>query len=152
MKKSNYYLMFLLILFITKPAFAENRAVEISINGIGPPVDAAAYATVRQVIGHAVADGVIDKFVVYSYGIEGGFSACAEAASVHGQVEDIDDFVRQLHTIRPNPQTTAYSVEPVESCAIDVGVCTLDVRQCADGSFVGRVPPSCNFAPCPGTQ
>jgi hypothetical protein len=89
MKKSHYSFKLLLILFITSPVFAlpaftENRAVEVSISGIGPAVDTAAYATVRQVIGHALADGVIDKFVVYGYGIEGGFSACAEAP-IHGQ-------------------------------------------------------------------
>lgn len=27
--------------------------------------------------------------------------------------------------------------------------CTMDARVCPDGSYVGRVPPSCNFAPCP---
>ncbi len=27
--------------------------------------------------------------------------------------------------------------------------CTMDVRQCPDGSYVGRVAPSCSFAPCP---
>ena len=27
--------------------------------------------------------------------------------------------------------------------------CTKDARICPDGSTVGRVPPSCNFAPCP---
>jgi hypothetical protein len=27
--------------------------------------------------------------------------------------------------------------------------CTMDAMQCPDGSYVGRVPPSCNFAPCP---
>jgi len=27
--------------------------------------------------------------------------------------------------------------------------CTMDVRQCPDGSYVGRIPPSCSFAPCP---
>jgi hypothetical protein len=27
--------------------------------------------------------------------------------------------------------------------------CTMDARQCPDGSFVGRIPPSCEFAPCP---
>ena len=26
--------------------------------------------------------------------------------------------------------------------------CTMDAKQCPDGSFVGRVPPSCAFAPC----
>lgn len=28
-------------------------------------------------------------------------------------------------------------------------VCAQDVKQCPDGSFVGREPPSCEFAPCP---
>jgi hypothetical protein len=28
--------------------------------------------------------------------------------------------------------------------------CTADAMQCPDGSFVGRVPPSCAFATCPG--
>ncbi len=26
--------------------------------------------------------------------------------------------------------------------------CTLDAMQCPDGSYVGRVPPSCEFAAC----
>ena len=29
-------------------------------------------------------------------------------------------------------------------------VCTADVKLCPDGSYVGRVAPSCNFAACPG--
>ena len=28
--------------------------------------------------------------------------------------------------------------------------CAMDVKGCPDGSYVGRVPPSCSFAPCPG--
>jgi hypothetical protein len=31
-------------------------------------------------------------------------------------------------------------------------VCTQDVKECSDGSFVSRVPPDCNFAPCPGEK
>lgn len=30
--------------------------------------------------------------------------------------------------------------------------CTMDAKQCPDGSFVSRVPPDCEFAPCPGEQ
>ena len=29
--------------------------------------------------------------------------------------------------------------------------CTMDAMQCPDGSYVGRVAPSCDFAPCPVT-
>jgi len=28
--------------------------------------------------------------------------------------------------------------------------CTMDAKECPDGSYVGRVGPSCEFAPCPG--
>jgi hypothetical protein len=31
-------------------------------------------------------------------------------------------------------------------------VCTMDAKSCPDGSFVGRIPPSCEFASCPNTQ
>jgi hypothetical protein len=27
--------------------------------------------------------------------------------------------------------------------------CTRDAKVCADGTTVGRVPPACDFAPCP---
>ena len=30
--------------------------------------------------------------------------------------------------------------------------CTMDAKMCADGSYVGRVAPNCNFAPCPGEE
>ncbi len=31
-------------------------------------------------------------------------------------------------------------------------VCTADVKQCPDGSYVSRVLPGCGFAPCPGEK
>lgn len=151
MKKSDYSFALLSMILISMPAVAENRAVEIGISGIGPAVDAAAYKTVRQIVGHAVANGVVDKFLVYGYGIEGGFSACIEAAP-QVQVEKLDAVVRQLNTIQPNPQTTAYSVKPAERCTTEPVACTLDAKQCPDGSYVSRVPPSCEFAACPATR
>ncbi|HTK60236.1 MAG TPA: hypothetical protein VL283_03470 [Candidatus Baltobacteraceae bacterium] len=30
-------------------------------------------------------------------------------------------------------------------------VCTMEAKQCPDGSYVGRQGPKCEFAPCPGT-
>lgn len=32
----------------------------------------------------------------------------------------------------------------------EVVFCTMDAMMCADGSYVGRVAPNCEFAPCPG--
>lgn len=28
--------------------------------------------------------------------------------------------------------------------------CTMDAKECPDGSYVGRVAPRCDWAPCPG--
>jgi hypothetical protein len=130
------------------PVLTAGPAFAVSITGIGPSVDVAASDTVRQVIGHAVANGVIERFIVLGHGVEGGFSACAEAAPT-GQVDNLNAVINQLNTIRPNPQTTAYSVTPVEACSDETVFCPQDVFQCSSGAFVGRVPPLCNFAPCP---
>ncbi len=32
------------------------------------------------------------------------------------------------------------------------GACTLDAKLCPDGSAVGRIPPACEFAPCPSAS
>src|SRR3989344_2394949 len=32
---------------------------------------------------------------------------------------------------------------------VGIGVCTLDVKLCPDGSYVGRTGPNCEFAACP---
>jgi hypothetical protein len=78
--------------------------------------EAGAIETVKQVIGNAVANGVIDKFNVLGYGIEGGFSACAEANS---RSRGFPAFVKQLRTISPNKNTTAYSLNVVATCTAD---------------------------------
>jgi hypothetical protein len=150
MRKLGFYFVFLATSSFTVSAFADNHAVEVSIFGVGPPVDNAAYQTVRQVLGFAVAKGVVDRFLVSTYGIEGGFSACAEAAAPFGQVKSIDPLMRRLRSIRPNPETTAYSVKAVANCPSEAVVCITDAKMCPDGSFVPRVSPSCDFAPCPG--
>lgn len=30
--------------------------------------------------------------------------------------------------------------------------CTMEAKECSDGSFVGRIPPNCEFAACPGEK
>jgi hypothetical protein len=34
----------------------------------------------------------------------------------------------------------------------DAIACTMDAMECPDGSFVGRIPPTCEFAQCPGVS
>ena len=41
-----------------------------------------------------------------------------------------------------------YGTEPMD----EVVVCTADAMMCPDGSYVGRVPPNCEFDTCPVVQ
>ena len=43
---------------------------------------------------------------------------------------------------RPSDSLSEPTEEPV--------FCTMDAKLCPDGSSVGRQPPNCEFAPCPG--
>ena len=138
---------FVATLLASAVVLADNKAIEISIGGIGPAVDAAALETVQQVIGQAVTDGVINKYIVTGVGIEGGFSACAEASA---DSKGFNDFIKQLRTIKPNPKTSFYAINKVAGCTEQMTFCTQDVKMCSDGSYVSRVAPSCAFAPCPG--
>jgi len=40
-------------------------------------------------------------------------------------------------------------VTPTESAPSQGVACTMEARLCPDGSAVGRMPPNCEFAPCP---
>ena len=90
------------VLSISAPAYAESRAVNVSIGSIGGALDNAALRTIRQVIGFAVGTGTVDKFIVYSpragspIPIEGGLSACAEAGFGITDAR-FNAFVHQLH-------------------------------------------------------
>ncbi len=60
---------------------------------------------------------------------------------------------KNISTVRVTPTVIkavlpAKVTNPVEP-AMPVA-CTMDAKKCEDGSFVGRVGPSCEFAPCPG--
>jgi hypothetical protein len=145
------------ILLSSASAFAGNRAVNISIGSAGGALDTTALQKVRQAVGFAVARGTVDSFIVYSpkigspIPIEGGLSACAEAGFKTTE-KKFNAFIQELRLIQPKPGTS-YNIEPAASCGSDKpvsGVCTMDAKVCPDGSEVGRVPPSCEFAPCPG--
>lgn len=45
---------------------------------------------------------------------------------------------------------TDQTPEPIDED--DIVFCAADARECPDGSYVGRVSPSCNFADCPPLQ
>lgn len=115
MKSFAYCLLIGLVVGTHAPAVAENRAVNIAIGSTGGPVDEAALQTVRLVIGHAVARGTVDTFIVLSTGaIEESFSACAEAG-VNTKRREFTAFVQQLRSIHPEAGTF-FNVQPTAGC------------------------------------
>lgn len=94
----------------------QQRALEISIFGIGPAVDAKAVEAVRSVIAEAVAEGVVDTYITYGYGIEGGSSSCIQLSRFQDP-KQLRSLESKLLQIKPNPQTTSYSVKAVTACA-----------------------------------
>ncbi|WP_138502022.1 hypothetical protein [Nostoc sp. PA-18-2419] len=120
MKKFSCFIIVGALLSISTPAFAENRAVNISIGSIGASLDNAALQTIRQVIGFAVGTSTVDKFIIYSpkagsaIPIEGGLSACAEAGFGTSNTA-FNAFIQQLRSINPKPGTF-YNLELTASC------------------------------------
>ncbi len=43
-----------------------------------------------------------------------------------------------------------HSVVPKKTKSDSNIVCTMEAKQCPDGTYVQRIPPDCEFAPCPG--
>jgi hypothetical protein len=120
MKKFTFFIIVGVVLSISAPAFAESRAVNISIGSIGGSLDNAALRTIRKVIGFAVGTSTVDKFIVYSPSvgspipIEGGLSACAEAGFGTSNTK-FNAFIQELRSINPKPGTF-YNVELTASC------------------------------------
>ncbi|MCX7094168.1 MAG: hypothetical protein NTY50_12060 [Methylobacter sp.] len=124
MKKPAFLLLWITGLLASSMLYAKpapivetRHAIEISIGGIGPGVDPVAYKKLRQLLGNAVAASVIDKFVIYGYGREGGFSACVEdRPSAQPPSKAFEKFVKQLNGIKPDPSTSFYSVNRLLTC------------------------------------
>lgn len=56
-------------------------------------------------------------------------------------------FERVVPTVSPRGPVPTVEVSPLPD--EDVVFCTQDALECPDGTFVGRVGPKCEFAPCP---
>lgn len=120
MKKLSSAFLIGAIMLINPSAFAEGGAVNISIGSEGGALDNAALRKVRKVTAHAIAEGTVDTFYVYSPRMggprfrEGGLSACAEAG-FSAKPQKFKAFVQQLRGIHPK-RGTFYNVDLTSAC------------------------------------
>jgi hypothetical protein len=151
MRKIVGFLVIGIILFIPS-AFAEDRAVNISVSSKGVPTDASAVQKVRKITAQALAQGIVDTFYVYNprvdgpHFVEGGLSACAEAG-FNSTPEKFKAFIEQLRSVHPK-HLTVYKVQQAASCkAIEPE--PAEPKPVVCGGFAGRKCPEeqqyCDF-------
>lgn len=75
-----------------------------------------------------------------------GASFFLAASSVSAQYYFELDGVRGETTKTAPVPSRSIQITPTESGPV---ACTMDAKMCPDGSYVGRVAPNCEFAPCP---
>jgi hypothetical protein len=109
-------------------------AMYINIGSIGSGNVFTTIETVRQIIGHAIGNGVVDNFVVFESPIpvEGGLTACAEAPVSHDipiveppiPTESTDVIIPPIPPVPPGPYTTPFEglVEQLRSIQPEEGV------------------------------
>ncbi|MDO8638185.1 MAG: DUF4389 domain-containing protein [Candidatus Daviesbacteria bacterium] len=92
--------------------------------------------TVRVSLGHYVyMAGLSDTYP--SFWISFNHKTIKIILLIIGVLITLGNQSNNLNKPAPKP----LQVEPV--------ACTMEVKECPDGSFVGRIPPTCQFAPCP---
>jgi hypothetical protein len=64
-------------------------------------------------------------------------------------VESAPDAVPEDRLPNQPPDRVMPEVSP-QTPVYEGVACTMDAKICPDGSAVGRIPPDCEFAPCPG--
>ena len=69
------------------------------------------------------------------------------------QTLDFDDVADEFGTLfeKHKGRLTGAAEQDADDEYYGVG-CTRDLKECPDGSAVGRIGPHCNFAPCPGEE
>jgi len=129
------------------PDISNNRAVLISVVGSnGAPVDANIAGSVRQLIGHAVANGILDDFNVYlpDSGApspkDSSFTGCADAGANTSQ-DKFADFISKLQTINAKAPTV-YNIQTISGCNavnVDPFTCSLNGGNCPTSAATSPV-------------
>lgn len=113
--------------------------------------------SVLILFGLLVIIGTVVAWILYSNTPPKTIASYAECIAAGHPV--LETFPEQC--ITPNGDTFTRAIPPGEESVPpppqedkinpDQAVfCTMEALECPDGSFVGRIPPSCEFAPCPG--
>ena len=121
----------------TPPPSSEGRAINISIGSNGGELDMSVIRTVRQVIGHAMAQGTLGTIVDTGnredvpIPVEGGYSVCTEMTfspsfgdgNSDGWVKldsEFANFYSDLKSIHPRLESTFYNVEWASECPVTI--------------------------------
>lgn len=98
----------------------------------------------------------LQKIVVLCVVVIVGVGAYVLGTQIQNQDATKNNSSEQELPVNPDSNTEDTVEEPKEpnleipdDLPDEPVACTMDAKMCPDGSFVGRVAPNCNFAPCP---
>ncbi len=103
------------------------------------------------ILGAIVLSGGMGYYIGYDRGVKkvqtktATISSFAECAAAGYPV--VESYPRRCRT----PDGSNFIEEMIDESppGRDGAACTMDAKICPDGTSVGRIPPNCDFAPCP---
>ncbi|MEQ1637276.1 MAG: hypothetical protein ABL903_11325 [Methylococcales bacterium] len=118
MKKIIYSVLTCLVLLPSPAIFAETNAITLNLVSEAGPLDLVALGSARKLIGAAIADGILDAFLVNPLSThvvttkKTVFSACLESAA-DSTPQAFETFVKSLRGIHPKSGTAVKIVVTV---------------------------------------
>jgi hypothetical protein len=98
------------------PQAPENRAVTVRFFGGLTGFDHGAYRAIKSSMASLIVDGLVNKFITTTIGLEGGSEFCVELNS--NPDLKVATILEVLKTIKPS-QISIYSFEEKVSCSED---------------------------------
>lgn len=129
--------VYALLLLSSTLAFADDRAVTISLRDSGDAVKSADINAIQQVVGQAISAGIIDTMLTYrpNQMAKNRFFACAEANATASQ-EQFTTLVNNLHRVNPN-STARYQLKTTAKCGKnDAIACMANPLSCFSSRFI----------------
>ena len=128
-----------------KAKASSKTKVKVSLKKSKPKV--AVKLQTKHVKKQTIVSGSIGKRVVAS---EVALGVVIALAVIFGIVFFFT--AENISTISDQPLKIELPIQEKPGKTDEQTFCTMDAKQCNDGSFVGRIAPKCEFAPCPNEK
>lgn len=119
----------------TGTALLSNGKISLKVDGVAKTIPSSAIKNQgKSLSGYEITEGGIHAFTCANN------AGCSNTDSV------------SVPKPSPSPSPTVTPSPSPSASPTPTTACTQDAKQCPDGTYVSRVAPSCDFAPCPSSD